>query len=164
MDTRKALPADVEAIADIHIASWQYAYRDIMEDSLLDSIDRNKKVSAWVNGISSLGWLVHVAQEGGHVKGFIHISEYRDADMEEKGVGEVASLYIYPELVGSGVGAMLLCEGLSELEKKGFSKVALWVLEKNERSISFYEKFGFRQDGASKRHPKTGLKEIRYVR
>jgi L-amino acid N-acyltransferase YncA len=164
MNIREAIPADAKEIADIHIAAWQFAYRGIMDDALLDSMDHAKKVAAWTEAIENLGWSIYVSQENGKITGFVHISEYRDNDMNNCDVGEVASLYISPELVGTGLGGRLFLEGLNQLEGQGFKKVALWVLEQNERSISFYEKFGFSRDGVSKTHPKTGLAEVRYVR
>lgn len=161
---REAEPEDANAIADIHIASWQFAYRGIMNDELLDSMDHNKKAAAWSEAIGNLGWSVYVSQGDKRITGFIHISEYGDKDIAQDRVGEVASLYILPELIGFGLGAKLFSEGLSHLAKAGYSQVALWVLQQNARSISFYQKFGFREDGASKIHPKTGLMEVRYVR
>jgi L-amino acid N-acyltransferase YncA len=164
MNIREAISADAEEIADIHISAWQFAYRGIMDDSLLNSMDRTKKVVAWADAIDNLGWSIYVSQDNGKITGFVHVSEYRDDDMNEGNIGEVASLYIRPELVGTGLGRALFAEGLNRLEMQGFTRIALWVLEQNERSISFYEKFGFRKDGASKTHPKTGLAEVRYVR
>jgi len=164
MNIRAATPDDAEAIADIHIAAWQFAYKGIMDDALLESMERDRKIAAWAEAIGELGWSVYVAQDNGEITGFIHISEYRDHDMESGRTGEVASLYIKPELIGTGVGGRLFSEGLHRLETRGYSRIALWILEKNERSISFYEKFGFRRDTASKTHPKTGLTEVRYVR
>ena len=164
MNIREATSGDAEAIADIHIASWRFAYRGIMDDTILDSMDRRKKISAWIEAIDTLGWSVFVSEANGKITGFIHISEYRDSDLDTSTVGEIASLYISPELVGTGVGASLFSEGIHQLKQQGYANVALWVLEQNSRSIAFYEKFGFRRDGASKTHPKTGLKEVKYVR
>jgi ribosomal protein S18 acetylase RimI-like enzyme len=164
MNIREAIPVDAEEIANIHIAAWQFAYRGIMDDALLNSMDHAKKVAAWADAIENLGWSIYVSQHDGKITGFVHISEYRDNDIDNCDFGEVASLYVCPELVGTGLGGRLFSEGLNRLESQGFTKVALWVLEQNERAISFYEKFGFRRDGASKTHPKTGLAEVRYVR
>ena len=164
MSIREAIPADAEEIADIHIAAWQFAYRGIMDDALLNSMDRAKKGATWAEAIENLGWSVYVSQHNGKITGFVHITEYRGKDMDCGDVGEVASLYIYPELIGTGLGRRLISDGINRLESQGFTKIALWVLEQNVRSIAFYEKFGFCRDGALKSHPKTGLAEVRYVR
>ena len=54
---------------------------------------------------------------------------------------------------------------LSELQKKGFSEVFLWVLEENNRARHFYESFGFVNSGDYLDDCIGGkdLKEIRYV-
>lgn len=35
---RKALPSDAQAIAQVHISSWQAAYRDLMPAEYLDAL------------------------------------------------------------------------------------------------------------------------------
>ena len=81
MNIREAIPVDAEEIANIHIAAWQFAYRGIMDDALLNSMDHAKKVAAWADAIENLGWSIYVSQHDGKITGFVHISEYRDNDM-----------------------------------------------------------------------------------
>jgi ribosomal protein S18 acetylase RimI-like enzyme len=97
------------------------------------------------------------------VEGFVTLCRYRDDDLRGQNVGEISSIYINPSLLGTGLSAMLFSKGLVYLSKAGYKTVALWVLEQNSVAIGFYEKFGFHADGSVKVHPKTGLKEFRYV-
>lgn len=47
---RKALPSDARDIAQVHINSWQHAYRDLMPAHYLDSLDATlaHRESNWV--------------------------------------------------------------------------------------------------------------------
>jgi ribosomal protein S18 acetylase RimI-like enzyme len=56
---------------------------------------------------------------------------------------------------------------METLQAQGFSEVTLWVLDKNERGIGFYEAMGFRADGvkkAGRRRNGVESHEIRYRR
>ena len=57
-------------------------------------------------------------------------------------------MYADPSAWSTGVGAALMCAALEHLTAMRFSHVTLWVLEDNERARRFYERWGFRADGA----------------
>jgi ribosomal protein S18 acetylase RimI-like enzyme len=57
--------------------------------------------------------------------------------------GEIVTIYLLPEYMGKGIGAMLLKECIDELELLGFTTILIWVLEDNFRARRFYEKHGF---------------------
>ncbi|MGB4332137.1 MAG: GNAT family N-acetyltransferase [Bacilli bacterium] len=59
-------------------------------------------------------------------------------------------VYIFPPYWRQGLGAELLALGVSEIRKQSFKKAELWVLEENHRARRFYEKLGFRHDGAER--------------
>ncbi len=61
--------------------------------------------------------------------------------------GEVHEIVLLPAARGKGLGSALLKKALEYLRKEGCSEVGLWVGEKNERALRFYEKFGFRKTG-----------------
>ena len=165
MEIRKASIEDAPEIARVHIDSWRYAYKGIIEDELLASLDHEKKCAAWESILGNVDWPAYVAvNDDGCIDGFVHLSGYRDNDLENQNVGEVTAIYINPKILGTGVGAQLFRKALEHLYDLGYSKVALWVLEKNISGINFYNKFGFQSDGGKKVHPKTGLVELRYVR
>ena len=79
---------------------------------------------------------------------FIHIKE-----------NEVHKLFVEPLYQSSGIGGKLL-----EFAKESFKTDFLWALEKNIRAISFYEKHGFRWDGAERVSEFDGALEVRYVK
>lgn len=56
---------------------------------------------------------------------------------------ELARLYVAREALGSGAGAALMRELLSEARRAGHETIWLGVWEHNERAIAFYRKWGF---------------------
>ena len=81
---------------------------------------------------------------GGGAKTF---SLQRTGDASLTDCGEVYAIYLLEEYQGRGIGYRLMCEACEKL--KTYDRIALWVLEGNEKAIRFYERFGFRFDGAS---------------
>jgi ribosomal protein S18 acetylase RimI-like enzyme len=163
MDIRLAAIEDAEGIADVHIKSWQYAYRGILPDVVLDALDINKRINAWNTLLSDSSGSAYVAIDGtGSIKGFVHICRSRDNDLDNDIVGEVTAIYIDPDAIGKGIGAKLFSTALEHLRRTGHSKISLWVLEENKLGVDFYIKFGFKPDGEKKVHPKLGLVELRF--
>ncbi|MBQ3638282.1 MAG: GNAT family N-acetyltransferase, partial [Clostridia bacterium] len=60
--------------------------------------------------------------------------------------GEIFALYVLGEVQRQGIGTELTRRALDLLADHPV--VALWVLDGNEKAIRFYEKTGFRFDGA----------------
>jgi GNAT superfamily N-acetyltransferase len=80
-------------------------------------------------------------------------------------VGELYALYVHPAWWSTGTGRGLMDHVLARVSRAGYPCVLLWVLERNARARTFYERAGFRPDGAS--HVLEGLGgviEIRYRR
>ena len=52
---RKGLPSDAKAIAQVHISSWQDAYRDLMPAQYLLSLGASlpQRESYWIRSIES---------------------------------------------------------------------------------------------------------------
>ncbi len=80
---------------------------------------------------------------------FLTLGLSRDDDLDDS-YGELAGIYLLQKFWGKGLGFLLTNWGIRELSKRGYKKVSLWVLEENANARKFYEKMGFRQDGAEK--------------
>ena len=76
--------------------------------------------------------------------------------------GEIVSIYFLPDCIGKGYGRHLLKQCTEELNRLGFQKILLWVLEDNQRARRFYEKNGFRCSGEY-RNDVIGGKPLREV-
>ncbi len=167
MTIRVASADDVAALAQIHVLSWQQAYRGLLPDEYLDSLRWTQRIARWrelIAGQDPPGSATLVVAEDDEVLGFAHVGPTRDDDNRGKAVGELVSIYLRPDAWGRGLGRGLLGDAIALLKQAGNLTATLWVLEGNARAIRFYESNGWTPDGARKQatiagHPVT---EIRY--
>jgi L-amino acid N-acyltransferase YncA len=165
---RDAMPSDAERIAQIHVGSWQQAYRTLLPDEFLDALSVPRRVELWT-GLLAEGrdppTHVWVVERAGVALGFAHAQTSRDDDAAP-GTGEVTSIYLLAEAWGAGAGRALMSEGLAWLGTSGFRVATLWVLEGNQRARRFYEAGGWAVDGARKTEQwgDVEIAEVRYRR
>jgi ribosomal protein S18 acetylase RimI-like enzyme len=97
------------------------------------------------------------APEGsrGAVVGFVTFGPSRDRDTV--GMGEIYALYVDPRRYEGGVGRMLMAHTRRRLKEQGFDAAVLWVLLGNERAASFYEREGWKPDGAVREEEPYGI-------
>ena len=78
-----------------------------------------------------------VAFEGDEPVGFVALEELEP-------VPEIHEIVVDPNWRGKSLSRKLMEKALNYLSRRGFSRVALWVGEYNQRARHFYEKLGFR--------------------
>lgn len=141
MIIRKARLEDSLQIAEVHIKSWQQAYKGIISEEYLNNLSVKDRQQMWESSLSSPrdDAPVYVAvNEEGSIVGFASfgIERERRRPME----GELYAIYLLNENRRSGNGTMLLKAGIQDLIKHNFKSVLVWVLAENP-SREFYEKF-----------------------
>jgi GNAT superfamily N-acetyltransferase len=79
---------------------------------------------------------------------------------------ELYALYVRPDLLGRGVGGVLVRAAEEWAAGRGHTRLALWVLAGNERARRFYARAGFAPDGGERVDAYDGaeLTEVRYER
>jgi L-amino acid N-acyltransferase YncA len=161
---RLASLADVDAIARVHVRSWQVAYRGQLPDELLDNLSAERRVEAWRRTLESSGPVL-VADRDGVVVGFASVGPSRDEDAHPAD-GELHAIYVDPPEWDSGVGRALMDRAVAELRRLGYRQAILWVLEPNRRARRFYEIAGWAADGGRKIEEQAGVefREVRYRR
>lgn len=164
---RKGLPSDAKAIAQVHISSWQDAYRDLMPAEYLLSLGASlpQRESYWIRSIESGESNVVVAELNNEVVGWISVGVCRDEDIAAENLAEVMALYVLAEQWKTGVGFALWQAGLQHLIEQGYQRLTLWVLTGNERAIRFYRSVGCIEETGSERNLERGgaaLVEVRY--
>lgn len=162
---RDATADDAPRIARVHVRSWQGAYRGLIDDAYLASLDEALRSDNWRRSIERGRGRVIVAVCEEAIVGFAALLASRDEDAGP-GCGEISAIYALADAWGRGVGRALMDEALVRLAGDGLTEVMLWVLDGNERAIRFYERAGFRPDGATKVDDSRGfsLPELRYRR
>lgn len=164
---RDAVANDAAGIADVHVRSWQVAYRGLVDQSFLDRLSPVEHLSMWRHRFEAADpdLRVLVAEADGDIIGFSSFGPSRD---EDAGVStaEVYAIYLAPEWFGTGLGRRLLARTVKALGGLGFRDSTLWVLELNARARRFYEVAGWHWDGARSVHADAGLTEpiLRYRR
>ncbi|MDN5549746.1 MAG: GNAT family N-acetyltransferase [Brevibacterium sp.] len=155
---RRARVADAAQIADVHIAAWTAAYRGIMADEVLDSLNLERQTAGWTRNLSAeanpMSTLIIEADGGdppaeAHVLGFGGVCPPRDtAEVldqlpDHSSLGQLAAINLHPDAFGTGAGAILLHALEDELRAMGFAHAYLMVAEGNERAMRFYTKHGW---------------------
>ncbi len=96
---------------------------------------------------------------------FCSFGPSRDPDADQSKVAELVTLYALGSVWGQGIGTGLWLEALKHMRERGFTDVTLWVLEGNDRAVTFYERMGMRFDGKTKTETwqnRVTLNELRY--
>jgi len=163
MQVRQATIADTNKIAQIHVASWQAAYRGQIPDVVLDNLDVEKRASFWRSHLASHPLGTFVAELNQEIIGFCDLIPSRDQDSNVQAIAEIAAIYVHPNHWRQGAGRMLCQRALDAARRENFTAVTLWVLALNVAAHSFYQAMGFHLDGATKSEPMANY-EIHEVR
>jgi ribosomal protein S18 acetylase RimI-like enzyme len=161
---RRARHADARAIAEVHVRTWQEAYRDLLPPQFLAELSIEARERYWQSEIDCTPgdrapW---IADAGDEVVGFASVGPSRDADAGDR-TGELYTLYVLPDCWERGVGGDLLRRAEHDLADHGYAEASLWVLAGNERARRFYEKARWRLDGARVEHiGELEMEEVRY--
>jgi len=173
MRIRELTDADLDAVAELRVHSWRFAYAGLMPEEHLAALSpkrdaqRRREMRAASDGtVTDL-----VAEDaGGEIAGMAAFGPYRTGatagDAQLAGDGELYALYVRPELVGGGFGRELFTACVRRLAAGGHPRLRLWVLRENLRARGFYAHMGCAADGAETVCDVAGAQvpEVRYVR
>ena len=162
MRIRRAVPEDALSIAALYVRSWKGAFPGLIPQPYLDALTPGDRVGTWEQTLTASTWprdgvivLLGPSQDDGGegpINGFVSFSPTRDEDVDPATVGEILTFYLDPGSFGSGGADLLMSAALVALRAAPFTSATLWVLHTNARARRFYERRGWRPDGASKPH------------
>lgn len=159
--------ADVDAVSAVRVRGWQSAYAGIVPQGYLDAMtvegDARRRRAWFADPLRKSTELVALDADGALV-GWISSGPYRGS--AEARTGEVYALYVRPDRIGRGVGRALLGVVHARMAAQRFEALALWVLDDNRQARGFYERAGYRPDGATQEddYGDVALTELRYRR
>jgi GNAT superfamily N-acetyltransferase len=161
---RTATELDADALADVYVRSWQAAYRGLMPDHYLDGMSVSEHAESWRRLIptdAAKGKRTLVFEDDGRIAGMAAVGPDRDT-----GGGILLLLYVLPEAWGGTAGRELMLAAEQAMRDLGHGHAVLWVLEANARARRFYERGGWRPDGATSNDDYGGVKlpALRYAR
>ena len=142
MTVRPARPGDARAIAEVHVRTWQAAYRHALPADVLDSLSVDERQAQWRTWLEE-GANAWVALEDDGVVGFVAVGPSRT----EEDAGELYAIYVLPERWGSDAARELMAAGVGWFREQQYVTAMLWVLADNPRARRFYEREGWRFDG-----------------
>lgn len=150
---RAATESDIPALAHIHVAGWKDSYDGIVDQKFLDDLTEEQRAADWRKWFTEGMMQTLIAQnESGHAAGFISFGKLRTpipggSPIRPLYSAEIYAIYILNEYQRQGLGQQLMREAALKLKEMKHRSVCLWVLEKNERAISFYKKLGGQRCG-----------------
>lgn len=165
MQIDRATPADVPAVARIHVSAWQAAYEGIVPADYLATLSVDARAGYWSEAIRAGHPELWVARVGGEVAGWVALGPCRDEGAGPSD-GEIWAIYVAAPFWSLGVGKALWLRARERLAEREFRTASLWVLAENARAIRFYRAAGFAPEAGSAKTFELGgkpLQEIRYV-
>lgn len=128
---RQAVCGDAYRIAEIEVFNYRLNFYPIFKDDqfYFDELNVSSVAEKFLFDETLLENTC--VYDDGVVKGFIRIDGK-----------EVKKLFVEPVLQGQSIGAKLLNYAIEEYDVN-----CLWALEKNTKTIKFYERHGFRVTG-----------------
>ncbi|MEV8225468.1 GNAT family N-acetyltransferase [Streptomyces sp. NPDC079167] len=158
---------DCSAVAEIRVRGWRWAYAGLIPQPYLDAMDAGQDAEHRRALLMADGGPVNLVAGApdATVTGWACYGPCR-TESALPGSGELYALYVHPDRIGTGTGRALLAEVTARARADGFAGMSLWVLKENTRARRFYERAGFRPDGAEVASDTGGalVPEVRYVR
>jgi ribosomal protein S18 acetylase RimI-like enzyme len=134
-------PADAEALAHVHVASWRQTYRGMLPEAFLARMSEADFARRFRRALTRPGpndvTLLALAHDGpiGYVQG----GPSRFGGAAE---AEIATLYVLRAGQGRSVGRGLITGAARALAAQGAASLALSVLRDNVSARGFYERLG----------------------
>jgi len=138
---RAIQPSDIQAVAGLHAASWQSAYRGILGDEFLDRDLIANREALWgrrlVDGCHASGG--YIATIDGIPVGFAYAFFRVDSTWGTL----VDNLHVHPVFKRRGMGRVLLRALSRKCEQVASDAgIFLWVYERNADAQRFYDRIG----------------------
>lgn len=158
---RRATHDDLDALVALHVASFRAGNEPHLPASERDRMTPERSRS----GIGLMldaapGVAVFAATDGdGAMTGLATAGPTLEVGMGDT-AGQLFALYVDPPAWGRGHGAALDRAAREHLAGASFAFAVLWVLEGNAGARAFYERRGWRPDGATRPH--AGATAVRY--
>lgn len=132
---------DIPSIVDIQIEGWKTAYKDIIDENFLNSMNKNEKIEKRMKDYKENGFIV--AELNGEIVGFCRYIDRNKYTQDLPEIDcELMALYVKSDLKYNGIGTKLFQFVINEFRRKNKTKMILWCLKDNEPSKKFYTKMG----------------------
>jgi ribosomal-protein-alanine N-acetyltransferase len=131
MIIRKALPSEVETLADIGYVAWERDLKPFLNGPAASNDSERRRLSTAVHELLDR---TIVAEIDGVAVGWC---------ARQRGKAYIPYLFVTPLLQNHGIGTALLRRMESMLELQGADRVQLDTLADNVRAVNFYQHQGY---------------------
>jgi hypothetical protein len=138
---RPAAMDDIPRIAQVNVACWRSAYRDIVDAVFLASLSTQDFARRFRERAGDKTAITRVAASPQGVAGFCTGGPNRGNPSEID--AEVYSIYVHDSCQGRGIGKKLIHSVVSELIEQGYAAVIIWTFRDNPYR-RFYDSLGGR--------------------
>jgi ribosomal protein S18 acetylase RimI-like enzyme len=161
---RRAVPEDALRITKVQVRSWEAATHGDKPDSVLDGLSIPHRTEDWTKRLVPAEGETQVVEIDGVIEGWTSLGSSRDEDKRD--AGELYGIYLSPDYIGENLGMRLYASAEASLAAMGRKEIILWVVASNAQARQFYEKAGYRLDGAEKSILWEGaqIDEVRYAK
>jgi len=140
-------PADAEALAQVHVASWRETYRGLLPDAYLARMSEQAHARRFAAG------LIHPGPDDATLaaadrRGIVGYIQGGPSRRKLAGEAEIATLYVLKSAQGRGLGGRLLTEAARTLAARGALSLVISVLRDNIPARGFYEHLGGEAEAA----------------
>ncbi len=136
---RRVIKEDLPYVVDIQIDGWRTAYRNIIDDDFLDSLDKNVILERRKKDYKDDGFIV--ALEDNEIIGFSRYIFSNKYSVEYKNVDcELLAIYVKTDKKHCGIGKIMFQYVIDEFLKHKKETMILWCLKENWPARKFYER------------------------
>lgn len=144
---RSAQPADIDALAALHVAIWRDTYRSLAPAEAFSALDVPRRKIFWQDKFEhpAESQCILLAEAEGKLAGFCLASASSNPEFGE--MAEIKFLYVSGDFKRQGIGKRLISDAARYLAAAGYRSAGLGVVEGNESAIRFYAALGGREAG-----------------
>ena len=134
---RSMTKEDITLVQHVASVSWQSTYDGVIPIEIQERFLTHAYSETMMDKRMEHS-IVLVAELSDTIVGFANFTH-----VDEKGMSELAAIYLSPESQGKGIGTALLTCGIDCL--RGVKRIAVTVEKENERGKRFYTSKGFHE-------------------
>lgn len=159
LEIRAASLEDVDALAEIHVASFALAHRGLMPDEEIDTRTVELRRGMWQARLQAPPPrdIVLVGVLDGALAGFVSAGEVDSHANGDADTSFLQNVYLHPDVVGTPAGRAVIealhAELLVAMRAHGFRTATSKILTGNERSRRMFLRLGWQHDDAAGAEP-----------
>jgi diamine N-acetyltransferase len=145
---RRAILPDLKKLSVLYMQVYIQTYgKEGVSDEFANFITRQFSEARLGELIGQQNDKIIVAEYKGNLVGVAELDYDKRTPIGEMVGAELSKLYVLEWFCGRGVGYELMQQAEKVLKSKGEKLMWVWVLESNNRAVSFYERQQFRHIG-----------------